>query len=472
MARRRTKKRTHVGARNGSSNGPPAPSSANRGPKSMAIRVGAGEVGPSVSQLVKDVRAMMEPNTASRLKERRSNRLRDYTAMAGPLGVSHLLLFSRSSTGNTNLRLAVAPRGPTMHFRVERYSLCKDVTKAQKHPHADGKEYLTPPLLVMNHFMSPSLADGTQPAAPKHLESLATEIFQNLIPPISPQSTPLSSIRRVLLLNRELPKPKPPSPSDPAQSSLEDGVFTLNLRHFAITTKRTGLSRGIRRLDAAEKMLKQRSKNKRSVPNLGNLEDVADYVLDPAAAAAASGGFTSGSESEVETDAEVEVLESNARKVLNKKQMAAMRSRNNEDKQNPRGPPGVEKRAVKLVELGPRMKLRLTKLEEGVCEGKVLWHEFLAKSKEEVEKMEAVWKQRREEKERRKKIQKENVERKRKERRARSKGAKKDENIEDEDEDENMDEDENGYDDEWDSDQTEGEGEQEVSEEDNGVATS
>lgn len=69
MARRRTKKRTHVGARNGPSNGvPAAPSLASRAPKSMVIRTGAGGVGSSVSQLVKDVRGMMEPGTASRLK--------------------------------------------------------------------------------------------------------------------------------------------------------------------------------------------------------------------------------------------------------------------------------------------------------------------------------------------------------------------------------------------------------------------
>jgi hypothetical protein len=37
-------------------------------PKSMVIRMGAGDVGPSISQLTKDVRAMMEPDTASRLK--------------------------------------------------------------------------------------------------------------------------------------------------------------------------------------------------------------------------------------------------------------------------------------------------------------------------------------------------------------------------------------------------------------------
>ena len=70
MARRRVKKRTHVGANNGPTNGVKPNSFANREPKSMVIRIGAGEVGPSVSQLVKDVRGIMEPGTASRLKVR------------------------------------------------------------------------------------------------------------------------------------------------------------------------------------------------------------------------------------------------------------------------------------------------------------------------------------------------------------------------------------------------------------------
>ncbi len=402
MTKRRTKKRTHVGARNGPANKVPANSSASREPKSMVIRIGAGEVGPSVSQLVKDVRGMMGPGTASRLKERRSNKLRDYTAMAGPLGVSHLLLFSRSDTGNTNLRLALTPRGPTLHFRVEQYSLTKDVRKAQKHPHSGPKDFLTAPLLVMNNFTSPTPADGQKPSVPLHLESLTTTIFQSLFPPISPQSTPLSSIRRVLLLNRELPKT--------SSSSSESGTLILNLRHYAITTKRIGLSRAIRRLDAADKLVKQRSKNKRGLPNLGKLDDVADYLLDPSAAAS---GFTSGSESEVETDAEVEVLETRTRKVLDKKQMAARRATegNNGDIERP----GVEKRAVKLVELGPRMRLRMTKVEEGVCGGKIMWHEFVQKSEEEAKEMDRVWEERRKEREERKRVQKENVERKRKE---------------------------------------------------------
>ena len=317
--------------------------------------------------------------------------------MVGPLGVSHLFLFSRSNTGNTNLRLALTPRGPTLHFRVDTYSLSKDIQKAVRHAKSSRQEYLTPPLLVMNNFMSPLSEDTSEPAVPKHLENLTTTVFQSIFPPISPQSTPLSSIRRVLLLNRELPKPSSNG------SSVDTGSYTINLRHYAITTKRLGLSKAVRRLNPSKHGTKRRG-----FVNLSRLEDAADYVLDPSAA---GGGFTSGSESELETDAEVEVVENSARKVLSRKQVDALRSKN--EKVGRPGKLDVEKKGVKLVEIGPRIKLRMTKVEEGVCGGKIMWHEFVNKTSEEVQQMERLWDVRRKEKQERRRVQKENVERKR-----------------------------------------------------------
>ena len=326
--------------------------------------------------------------------------------MAGPLGVSHLLLFSRSLTGNVNLRVALMPRGPTLHFRVEKYSLCKDVRQALRHPKGGGKEYLTPPLLVMNNFTASSSANVPRNAIPKQLETLVTSIFQSLFPPISPQSTSLSLIRRVLLLDRE-PVQSTSSTVDLTADEPNNSVpYILNVRHYAITTKTTDTSRGIRRIKAAESSLRAHTA-RRGMPNLGRLEDVADYLLDPSAAKA---GFTSGSESELETDAEVEVLQASQRKVLNKKQMKAMRRF---DEFVPRREGGIEKRVVRLVEMGPRMKLRLTKIEDGVCSGKVMWHEYLSKNFDEVLQMENKWESRRHEKEERRRIQRENVEKKR-----------------------------------------------------------
>ena len=243
----------------------------------------------------------------------------------------------------------------------------------------------------MNNFTRPD--SDSKSKVPKHLESLATTVFQSLFPPINPQATPLKSIRRVLLLNRE-------------ESEDDDGSFVLNFRHYAITTRSTGISKQLRRINAAEQFMSTKSSRKSKVPNLGKLEDIADYMTG-------EGGdgymtdITSGSE--LDTDAEVEVADSAPRKVVSARarQAAAAENPDIEDEEE-----HVERRAVKMVELGPRMRLRLNKVEEGLCSGKVMWHEHIHKTKEEIKELEKRWEQRRQEKDARKREQKANVERK------------------------------------------------------------
>ena len=58
-----------------------------------------GKVPALVRELIKDTRRMMSPYTALKLKERKSNSLKDYLALSGTLGVSHLLCFSTTETG-------------------------------------------------------------------------------------------------------------------------------------------------------------------------------------------------------------------------------------------------------------------------------------------------------------------------------------------------------------------------------------
>lgn len=255
----------------------------------------------------------------------------------------------------------------------------------------------------MNNFVAKSSPDdATQPSVPKHLESLTTSMFQSLFPSISPQDLSLSSIRRVLLLNRE------------RATSAEEGKgnsYVINLRHYAISTRPTGLSRGVRRLHNAEKPGHSREQRKRAVPNLGKLDDVADYFLDPTAAM----GYTSGSESEAGTDAEVEVVETQVKRIASLKK-APREGSTGENGVLKGEAANVEKRAVKLDELGPRMRLRLIKVEEGLCSGKVMWHDYLNKSKEEEREMDDIWEERRKQKDERRKQQQENVERKRKDR--------------------------------------------------------
>lgn len=79
----------------------------------------------SVESLIADVRKIMEPNTATRLKERPGARLRDYLTIAPTLSVTHLMAFTLTDAANVHFRLARLPQGPTLTFRVNRYSLMR-----------------------------------------------------------------------------------------------------------------------------------------------------------------------------------------------------------------------------------------------------------------------------------------------------------------------------------------------------------
>jgi ribosome biogenesis protein SSF1/2 len=51
--------------------------------------------------------------------------------------------------------------------------------------------------------------------------------------------------------------------------------------------------------------------------------------------------------------------------------------------------------AIRLSEIGPRLKLKLIKIEEGVCEGQVLFHELVKGSQTEIEAIRQERKQKR-----------------------------------------------------------------------------
>ena len=80
--------------------------------------------------------------------------------MAGPLNVTHLVVFAQSDANksaaeddkedpasNVNMRITRMPRGPTLGFKVLRYALMRDILAATKRPHAPGKEYATEPIV-------------------------------------------------------------------------------------------------------------------------------------------------------------------------------------------------------------------------------------------------------------------------------------------------------------------------------------
>jgi ribosome biogenesis protein SSF1/2 len=173
MARRR-KNRTHLKGTQSSTT-----SSANV-PKSFVIK--HGHVGTSLTQLTRDIRKVMEPNTASRLKvrfshppllstnvnfsfsffffaqvkERSRNKLKDFLIMAPALQVTHLLAFTLTDIA-PSLRIVRLSNGPTLSFRIERYSLVKDIVASLRHAkHLSPIESMSAPLVCTQVLSLPS----------------------------------------------------------------------------------------------------------------------------------------------------------------------------------------------------------------------------------------------------------------------------------------------------------------------------
>ena len=158
------------------------------------------------------------------------------------LGVTHFVVFTKTDRG-TNLRIARAPKGPTLTFRIQQYSLMKDVLAAQQKPRSPGQEYLFAPLLVLNNFTG-----GSQPV------KLMATMFQNMFPSLNVQKMHISDCRRVVLLDYD------------TESE------SISFRHYYINVKPVGLSKSVKRIMNT------------SIPNLNKFEDIGDYVLREAIA--------------------------------------------------------------------------------------------------------------------------------------------------------------------------------------------
>lgn len=99
--------------------------------------------------------------------------VKDFVHMAGPLNVSHLVIFTKSQT-NMYLRILKLPRGPTLTFQIKEYSLVKDIVSSQKKPLMYEKLFTHHPLLVLNNFSGEGM----------HFKLMAT-MFQNMFPSIN-----------------------------------------------------------------------------------------------------------------------------------------------------------------------------------------------------------------------------------------------------------------------------------------------
>jgi len=360
----------------------------NAVPRSIVVR--HGRTGQHVAELVEDLRAVMSPNTALKLRERKNAALKDYVMAAGPLGVSHLLVVTQA-TKEPTLRIARLPQGPTMTFRVMRYSLSSQIREVQTRIFDPTAALETPPLVVLNNFDEATLNKS------RHLRVVSLA-FQSMFPSINVKRVQLASCRRVLLLH------------------LNEEDETIEVRHYQIRTKRKGVSKPVKKII--------RSK----LPDLSHLEDIGD-MLDHLQ------GYTT-SDSEME-DEDVSVMLQNKKKQSSREryEMRKKRTQTVKKKMLMKGTEENSQAVVQLSEIGPRMRLFLIKIEDGVFKGEVQYHAFEERTKEEIFSQRREHKIQAELKAQRKLQQEKNVEKKRKlleekkERRAAKRQKKLEESI-------------------------------------------
>ncbi|KAK2990634.1 hypothetical protein RJ640_019914 [Escallonia rubra] len=205
-----------------------------------------------LKQLQTDLRKLTLPYTALKLKEKKRNNLKDFLNVAGPMGVTHFLMLSKTETA-PYLRVARTPQGPTLTFKIHEYSLAVDVVRSQLRPRCPKDLFKNSPLIVLSGF-------GT---GEQHLK-LTTIMFQNIFPAIDINTVKLSSCQRIVLLNYDKEKK------------------LIDFRHYSVRLQPVGVSRRIRKFV-----------QNHQVPDLRSLQDVSDFVT--------KAGY--GSESEADDEA-------------------------------------------------------------------------------------------------------------------------------------------------------------------------
>jgi ribosome biogenesis protein SSF1/2 len=207
---KRTKKRTHVLQSTDTQVDEQTPI-----PRSMVIRAPRCMLPHTLQVLQTEIRKVMSPYTAQKLKEKKNNTLKDYTHVAGLMKVTHFIFLSPGGKKTQNeatnvqgvgvaenvagagalLKIARFPQGPTLTFRINKYSLCRHIRATQKKSYDVAALYNTPPLVVLNNFGSEGAPTAPDAApVPPHIK-LMRITFQNMFPAIDVVTVRLTDCR-------------------------------------------------------------------------------------------------------------------------------------------------------------------------------------------------------------------------------------------------------------------------------------
>ncbi|EDW66669.1 protein Peter pan [Drosophila virilis] len=191
---------------------------------------------PYITDLTMDFRRIMEPFTATNLREKKINRIKDFVSLSSFFHVSHMGIFNKAST-QLSFKVLRLPRGPSLTFKVHQFTLARDVISCSKKQMFDVDHFKHPPLVIMNNFSG----EG------KHLKLMATT-FQNMFPSINLAQVNIDTIRRCVLF------------------SYNPEAKLVEMRHYSVQVVPVGLKRAVQKIVSG------------TVPNLNKCDEVVDFV--------------------------------------------------------------------------------------------------------------------------------------------------------------------------------------------------
>ncbi|KAA0160312.1 hypothetical protein FNF28_05508 [Cafeteria roenbergensis] len=348
---KRIKARTHVP--------PPVEEEEGKLPKSFILRRGKGD--KTIGTLVQDMRRMMSPYTAAKLKSRKANNMKDFVAVAGPMGVTHCLLFTQTDKA-VNLRVGRLPRGPSVTFRVHAYSLANQVLAAQRRPAFVSEAFRFPPIVVLSGFAGATVAAAPElPGMTVEVPALAGRKGPEAVAAAAYHAAEKAAAAAAKAAAKDAALPEGAEPSKAgkraragaAAAQAEAQRSSTASWERALQLAATTLQHMFPPINVARVRLKEC----RRVVLFARLDDVADWVEgDGGDGYATSDSEWEGGEGEVMLPQDV----------------------------GGRGNRAAHQSVLKLSEVGPRLSLGLLRAESGLFAGEVLYHSLVRKTAAEA----------------------------------------------------------------------------------------
>eukprot|EP00924_Labyrinthula_sp_SR-Ha-C_P005126 maker-scaffold_1-snap-gene-22.62-mRNA-1 protein AED:0.01 eAED:0.01 QI:53/1/1/1/1/1/3/96/431 len=360
-------------------------------PRSFVVKI--GRVNPNLQTLVSDVRQIMAPYTALKLKERKNSTIKDFLSVSSYFNVSNVLIIGETTEGPT-LRISKVGLGPTLTMKIEKYALCKQIRSRQakrrkKTVPIPPVAFHSSPIVVLNNFPNPEEEFDKDSSKEERAKKITGAMFQGMFPEINIETIKLSDCKRMLLVNYNEEK------------------NCVEIRHFHISIKTRRVNKSLKKVIRVNDL------------DMSKLEDIGEIFEGSALVGRGNLSDYITSDSELEgTENTLKIAQkkkglniqpSQVQNKIDRKIVAKTKEINQLQREE-----GVKTptSGVHLQEIGPRLNLSLIKVQDGVFQGEVLYHRYKSKTEAQIEELRRITKEKQELKKARKKEQEENVERK------------------------------------------------------------